>query len=114
MNNYYDKIVELCKELLRDWDDCGDRKKVIMNNRAMNRLWKLDEKMNNDDGKNVLLKLLNHENDRVVLTAAMLCIKMNFNVEETLKKIEYIKCNSQQSLLRHEAEMMLYNNSHHE
>lgn len=110
MYDYCSRIVGLCEELCSTWDDFSDKQKVVANNKAMDKLWKLHEKMNNDEGKDVLLNLLAHENDKVALIAGMLCLKLHFNVKETLERVDDIKENSKESLYRFQAKMMLYNN----
>ena len=106
MKDYYNIIVELCGKLCYK-DDYGCKEKVRAHNRAMTKLFKLDKELNTPEGSEILMKLLYHENDHVILSAAMLCLKLKIHPKETLERMIYVKDNSKDSIVAFEAEMMI-------
>ena len=112
MKDYYNVIVELSSKLCYK-DDYGVKKKVKEHNKAMTKLNRLDQEMNNPEGKQVLLELLYHTNDQVILSAAMLCLKLKFNLSDAKKRIAYVRDESSDSIVSFNAEMMLksFNNN---
>ena len=106
MKDYYKIIVELCGKLCYK-DDYGCKEKVRAHNRAMTKLFKLDKELNTPEGSEILMKLLYHENDHVILSAAMLCLKLKIHPKETLERMIYVRDNSKDSIISFEAEMMI-------
>ena len=106
MKDYYQIIVELSTRKCAK-DDYGNKQKVREHNKAMTKLNSLDKELDNVEGKNVLFKLLYHDNDQVILSAAMLCLKLNFHIDETKKRIAFVRDTSKDSIISFNAEMLL-------
>jgi hypothetical protein len=98
MKDYYNIIVDLsCKRCNKD--DYGSKKRVREHNKAMDKLFKLGKELNNPEGKELLLKLLYHENEHVILVATMFCAKLGFHPDETLERLIYVKNNSKDFIM---------------
>lgn len=106
MKDYYKIIVDLSSKLCYK-DDYDCKEKVKAHNKAMTNINKLDQELNNPEGAQILLDLLYHEDDRVILSAAMLCLKLKFHQKETLERMICVKNNSMDSTISFEAEMMI-------
>ena len=106
MKDYYNIIVDLSsKKCYMDEFVC--KAKLREHNKAMTKLYKMDQELNNPEGEQVLLKLLYHDDDRVVLSAAMLCLKLKFHSKETMERLIYVKNNSTDQMISFSAEMMI-------
>lgn len=108
MKNYYQMIVDLSSQKCGK-DDYSNKQKVKKHNKAMTKLNSLDKELNNVEGETVLLQLLHHKSEQVVLSSAMLCLKLNFHVEEAKKRIAFVRDTSKDSIISFNAEMMLKN-----
>ena len=106
MKDYYNIIVELSSKLCYK-DDYGVKEKVKEHNKAMTKLNRMDQEMNNPEGKQILLELLYHKKDHVILSAAMLCLKLKFNLNDAKERSAYVRDESSDSIVSFNAEMML-------
>ncbi len=106
MRDFYNLIIELSQKTCFK-DDYESKKKVREHNRAMTKLYNLKNEMNTSECSQILLKLLEHEDDRVVLNAAMLCVELKFNLKETKRKLEWVLNESDDSILSLNAEQLL-------
>lgn len=106
MKDYYNIIIELCSHL-NSADDMGDKKKVRAHNKAHDELRKLIDELDTPEGAEILFKLLFHENDHVILSAAMLCWELKIHENELRERIKYVRETSQDRMVRFEAGMML-------
>ena len=106
MKDYYNIIVDLSrKKCYKDEFVC--KAKLREHNKAMAKLYKMDKELNNPEGEQVLLKLLYHDDDRVIISAAMLCLKLKIHPKETMERMMYVRDNSKDSIISFEAEMMI-------
>ena len=89
MKNYYDTFVGFCLQLCTK-HDYKSALKVKRHNRALTKIDKLIEEINNADCSKVFGELLNHDNENVKLGAASACLQSNIFVDkavDTLKKL---------------------------
>ena len=110
MKDYYKIFVELCSHLCYA-DDYGSKKKVRVHNRAMDKIVKLENELDTPEGAEILLKLLFHENDHVILSSAMLCLKLKLHENEVKERVKYVHQNSKDHTIRFDAKMMLQINN---
>lgn len=92
MNDYYEKCVQLSMRLCKA-EDYIDKKRVRVHNAAMGKLLKLEKEMIKTDCSGDFAELLRHEDERVRLNAAAMCLRhglMCDAAEQTLT--ELTKC----------------------
>lgn len=81
MKNYYEDFIKYASQLILNNDDYGNRLKVITHNRAMRKLLLLKKEMKEIDCDEILYKLLKHDDERVKMHAADVCLSMNIHVD---------------------------------
>lgn len=92
MTDYYEKFVHLSMQLCKV-EDYPHKGKVRAHNKAMDKLLLLEEEMITTDCSDDLAKLLRHDDERVRLSAAAMCLRhglMGDAAEQTLS--ELTKC----------------------
>lgn len=105
MSDYYEKFVQLSMQLCKA-EDYTDKRKVMAHNKAMDKLLLLEEEMITTDCSDDLTKLLRHDDERVRLNAAAMCLRhglMGDAAEQTLS--ELTKCSDK--TISFAAEMLL-------
>ena len=86
MTKYYEKFVQLSMQLCKV-EDYAHKCKVRAHNKAMDTLLKLETEMIKADCSDDLDKLLRHDDERVRLSAAAMCLRydlMSGAAEQTL------------------------------
>ena len=84
---YYTEFSECCSALV---DDPRTTKEIKNNSSALLRLEKMTEEMPKYDYFKILIKLLNHENEKVRIKAMRYCLKNHILVEPVLKQAVHI------------------------
>jgi len=98
------EFVALCLQLQRK-DDYGDKQKRRKHNAAMDKLKKLEEKMENPSQG--LSRLLDHEDSRVRNQAAAACMALGLLHEKTVRTLRDVIVNEQDTTLKFSASMLL-------
>lgn len=107
MTDYYEKFVQLSMQLCKA-EDYAHRGKVRAHNAAMDKLLQLEVEMITTDCSDDLANLLRHDDERVRLNAAAMCLRhglMGDAAEQTLS--ELTKCSDKTICFA--AEMLLKN-----
>ena len=99
MKDYYNLFINLSLQQCAK-NDYSDKQKVEVHNKASKKLRELQTEMNKIDSTEILFMLLSHEDDRVKINAASLCLQM------TLKNIVDF---SKDSTMRFPAKILLQN-----
>lgn len=106
MEEYYNLFIELSlKQCTKQ--DYADKQKVKRHNAAIRELALLESEMKRNDCTEILGKLLRHEDDRVKINAASLCLQTGMLIEEAKKTLNYIISFSTDSTISFCAEMVL-------
>ena len=106
MKDYYKLFVELSlKQCTKD--DYADKAKIKMHNIASEKLNQLQVEMKHDCADEVVCKLLSHEDDRVKINAASLCLRMDTLVDQAMQVLKNIIDNSSDSTMCFAAKMLL-------
>lgn len=108
MKNYYELFVDLCLQQCTK-NDYKYASRVRKHNAAYTKIGKLKAEMKEIDCTEILNRLLSHEDDRVRLNAASLCLQMNVLVDKALLTLKNIVDFSKDSMLSFSAEMVLKN-----
>lgn len=103
---YYCLFVELSLQQCTK-NDYTDKKKLKAHNAASKKLKQLEAEMREDNCEDILYKLLSHEDDRVKINAASLCLQMNVLVSHAECVLQSIIDSSDDSTLCFSAEMIL-------
>ena len=98
------EFIGLCLQLQRK-EDYGDKLKRRKHNAAMDKLQKLEKKMENPSPS--LEKLLDHEDSRVRNQAASVCITMGLLPEKTVQTLRDVIVNEKDTTLKMSAAMLL-------
>lgn len=106
MKDYYNLFVELCLQLCTK-NDYADKQKVKAHNTASKALQQLQAEMQEIDSTETLRKLLSHEDNRVKINAASLCLQMHILVEEATYALQNIVDFSDDATMRFSAKMLL-------
>ena len=106
MKDYYNLFVNACLKLCLE-DDYGDKSKVRANNRAFDKLHKLQKEMMEFDCSDILDKLLVHEDDRVRLSAGNFGIDFPSYREKSIVVVNDVAKNSKDRMLSFNAYMVL-------
>ncbi len=106
MMDYYNTFVELALQQCRK-SDYADKQKVKRNNVAFTKLNSMQEEMRQNFGEEQWCALLNHEDDRVKVNAAVFCLKFKVLVEQAVFTLEKIKDGSDDSTISFSAKMTL-------
>ena len=107
MKDYYALIEGLSMQLICSKDDYEDKKKVKKHNMAMRKIYDLHKELYTTQGQEILLKLLNHVNEMVVMSAAMLCFMIGCNENEAVSALKIIARTSKDPIIRFDAEMTI-------
>lgn len=106
IKDYYNSFVDLSlQQCLKT--DYVDKQKVKKHNAACYKLKKLKDEMEQHPSEDVLYALLNHEDDRVKVNAASLCLQLQILVEQTVLTLKRIIDISDDSTIRFTAKMLL-------
>lgn len=106
MKDYYNLFVALALQQCRK-EDYADKSKVKANNAAMAKLRKLRSEIQKNSKEEILSTLLNHEDDRVQLSAAAACLDLNVYVEQAILTLKRISKASNDPTFRFSAKMLL-------
>ena len=106
MKNYYNLFVELSLKQCTE-QDYADKQKVKTHNAAVSKLALLAAEMKEIDCAEILGQLLRHEDDRVRLNAASLCLQNGVLIEEAKQALNNIISFSTDSTIRFSAKMVL-------
>ena len=106
MNEYYEEYVRLCLCLCLS-KDYGNKNKVNKHNRAMRQLYHLQQEIREAHCDEILQQLLQHEDERVKINAAHLCLQMNVYKEDARVVLQKIKEQSTEPTLRFDAMLIL-------
>ena len=106
MKEYYNLFVELSLRQCTEADYC-DKKRVRVHNAAIKELTLLEEEMKRSDCTVVLGELLCHEDDRVRINAASLCLQTGVLVYEAKQTLNNIVSFGADSTMRFCAKMLL-------
>ena len=108
MENYYNQFVKLSLQQCSK-DDYADKSKVKTHNVASKQLQKLQDEMKKHDCTAILCKLLSHEDERVQINAASLCLQIGVFIEKANCVLKNIMDSSDDSTIRFSAKMILQN-----
>ena len=106
---YYYLFVELSLQQCT-MNDYADKKKVKAHNAAARKLKQLETEMRKSDCEDILCKLLSHEDNRVKINAASLCLQMNVLVCQAMCVLQSIIDFSDDSTMCFAAKMILQQN----
>lgn len=106
MKDYYNLFVALALQQCKK-EDYADKSKVKANNAAMTKQRKLRSEIQRNGKEEVLSTLLNHEDDRVQLSAAAACLDLNVYVEQAILTLKRISKASNDPTFRFSAKMLL-------
>ena len=106
MVGYYQRFIDLCLQQCKK-DDYADKEKVKAHNSAVNKLYKLQMKMKETDCEEILKMLLSHEDDRVKISSAAMCLQERILVDTATLTLKEIVNASRDSILAFSAEMLL-------
>ena len=88
-NKYFNLFIQLSLEQCTK-DEYTDRKKVRRHNHAMKKMEKLQNEMAKLGCCNMLCTLLCHQDDRVKINAASMCLKLNIFTNEAMSTLKDI------------------------
>lgn len=106
MKDYYSLFVELSLQQCAK-NDYKDKSKVNAHNIAFTKLERLKRKIREGQNEDILLKLLSHEDNRVKINAASLCLQMNVFLEQSVTVLKKIITDSDDSTICFAAKMIL-------
>lgn len=106
MKDYYNLFVELSLQQCT-MHDYSDKKKVKRHNAAAQKLDLLQAEMKEIDCTNLLNELLRHDDDRVKLNAASLCLSKGILINEAKQTLNRIINFSEDSTMCFCAKMIL-------
>lgn len=104
--DYYNLFIDLCLKRCLD-DDYEDKSRVRANNRAMDKLLKLQKEMKETDCSKILDRLLLHDDDRVRLSAGTFGVDFPSHREKSIIVINDVAKNSKDKMLSFDAYMVL-------
>lgn len=106
MTDYYQLFIDLCLQQCTK-DDFADPQKIKAHNLAINKLYKLQSEMKKTDCKGILKMLLSHEDDRVRINSAAMCLQESILVDDAILTLRQVVDASNDSILSFSAEMLL-------
>lgn len=106
MKDYYHLFVELSLQQCTG-SDYANKCKVKAHNEASKKLKQLQDEMKQNDSECVLCALMSHEDDRVRINAASLCLQMNILVNQAVPVLKKIIENSTDATICFAAKMIL-------
>lgn len=109
VKDYYKKFLEICMRSCTDFGELVDKKTRERHNRAMTSCHKLQLELFKleDKGSSVVLKLLEHEDERVQLSAGAYCIHAQIHVPFAIEKMKHIEATSKYCMMRVVARMTI-------
>ena len=106
MCEYYNSFVELSlQQCLKN--DYADSEKIRRHNVASKKLLALQEEMKKNADEKVLYALLTHEDDRVKINAASLCLLLGLLIEPSVLTLKKLANDSGDSTICFSAKMLL-------
>lgn len=106
MKDYYNLFIQFCLQQCTK-EGYADIQKVKTHNAASKALQQLQAEMQETDSKEILRKLLSHQDERVKINAASLCLQMHILVEEAVRALQNIIDFSDDATIRFSAKMLL-------
>ena len=106
MKDYYNIFVELSLQQCTK-SDYLDKAKVKIHNKASKKIQELQVEIKETDNAEVLNLLLSHEDDRVKMNAASMCLQLNVYLNEAIQVLDSIIAYSDDSTMRFSAKMLL-------
>ena len=102
MEGYYEEFVHYSMLTCCKAYEHLDKKRIRENNRAMDKLLKLQKKMFAEEGhcKELALRLLNHEDVKVQLNAGAYCLMACVNKMQAVQVLQHIKSHSNDGMTR--------------
>lgn len=97
MKDYYNDFIKFASQLILSNDDYGNKLKVRAHNRAMRKLLLLKKEMKDIDCAEILHKLLYHEDERVKMHAADLCLSMNVYIDSAFYILKELSITSSEA-----------------
>lgn len=106
MRDYYDLFICLSKRQCLS-TDYTDKKKIEEHNTSAKKIWQLKDEMKSQGCLSVLDPLLEHDDDRVKINAAALCLELDVFQDKAKIVLEQIYKCSGDSTLSFSAKMLL-------
>ena len=106
MTDYYQLFIDLCLQQCTK-DDFADPQQIKAHNLAINKLYKLQSEMKKTDCKGILKMLLSHEDDRVRINSAAMCLQESILADDAILTLRQVVNTSKDSILSFSAEMLL-------
>ena len=106
MKDYYELFIQLSMQQCTK-NDYANKQKVKEHNLASKKKKQLQEEMKNIGCVEILENLLCHEDDRVKINAAALCLEMRVFIEKASLVLKNIMESSSDTTLRFSARMIL-------
>ena len=97
MKDYYNEYVKYATRLILNNDDYGNKSKVRAHNRAMRKLLLLKKEMQDIECAEILYKLLKHDDERVKMHAADVCLSMNIYVDSAFHILKELSITSSEA-----------------
>ena len=106
MKDYYNLFIQLSQQqcTARDY---ADKQKVKAHNKAAKEMQKLKKEMKQIDCFETLNTLLNHNDDRVRINAASLCLQMSIHIEKAIDCLKDIADCASDATMQFAAKMLL-------
>ncbi len=108
MTDYYHLFIELSLQQCTK-NDYADKLKVKAHNMASKKLQQLQIEMKKFDCTEILRMLLSHDDCRVRINAASLCLQMHVLIDKAILTLKKIIDSSDDSTLCFSAKMLLKN-----
>jgi len=105
MKDYYNLIVDLSMQQLLV-DDYADKIKIRKHDRAMNKILKLQEEMMDIECDDVILKLLEHSEERVKLEGVVCCKRKRIYLDKAKEVLEDVINNPKDPTMQYAAEKL--------
>ena len=106
MKDFYSLFVYLSLQQCKR-SDYADKQKVKRNNVAFTKLNSIQKELRQNFGEEQWCALLNHEDDRVKVNAAVFCLKFKLLIEQAVLTLETVRDSSDDSTISFSAKMAL-------
>ena len=106
MKDYYSLFVSLSLQQCTK-KDYNDKNKLKLHNSASKKLSLLKDEMSENANIEILCNLLTHDDERVRINAASLCLDKEYLVEQSILTLENIINHSDDTTLIFSAKMLL-------
>lgn len=87
MKDYYNIFADLCLQTCTQ-HDYRSTEKVLKHNRAMTKIIEITKEIDDTGNSAVFEELLNHDDERVKLTAEYGCLRTNTSVKKACKELK--------------------------